>query len=72
MGINLESKKFNSTRFEERKCLVCFNLFYCTKRKCNSGRTAVFLRSRNSKTCSKKCSRLFMKDRNVILQNRNV
>ena len=66
MGTNLESKKYNSTRYEVRKCLNCGEIFYCSKRKSSAGKTATFLRSRKAKTCSRKCSRIYLEKTNKV------
>ncbi len=45
-------------QFIKKKCIICEKIYYTSRRK-GKGKKAVFLRPRNSRTCSRKCSRIY-------------
>ena len=50
---------------EERKCIYCGKAFYVSKRK-TRGQRGTKVRSRNSKTCSKDCSKNYSRGIKLI------
>lgn len=63
-------KKFNDET--KRRCLVDGRIFYVNKKKSHyhhyHGSRGIYRRSRNSKTCCKKCSRILARHRRQYLK----
>ena len=53
--------------YEERKCAICPKVFYVHKYGTTSNKNPNGIRPRHSKTCSKKCSMIYV----GILQSKN-
>lgn len=53
--------------YEERKCEICPRVFYVHKHGVTSNKNPNGIRPWHSKTCSRKCSRIYVK----ILQSKN-